>query len=131
MRLDVIMRYTGMALLLNSAFMLISALISYFNGIDSGFVPLSLSFLLTAVLGIFPRIFANKKVDRILSKEGFVIVTIAWLISCFVGMFPYLLWGGEFNIINAWFESVSGFTTTGATILTDIEALPKGLLFWR
>ena len=46
-------------------------------------------------------------------------------------MLPYVLWGGEFTLINAWFESVSGYTTTGSTILTDIEALPKSLLFWR
>jgi trk system potassium uptake protein TrkH len=46
-------------------------------------------------------------------------------------MFPYLLWGGEFTVVNAWFESVSGFTATGASILNNIEALPKGLLFWR
>jgi trk system potassium uptake protein TrkH len=46
-------------------------------------------------------------------------------------MLPYIIWGGEFTIINAWFESVSGYTTTGATILNDIEALPKSLLFWR
>jgi trk system potassium uptake protein TrkH len=46
-------------------------------------------------------------------------------------MFPYLIWGGEFTMINAWFESVSGFTTTGASILNDIEYLPRGLLFWR
>jgi trk system potassium uptake protein TrkH len=46
-------------------------------------------------------------------------------------MLPYIIWGGEFTIINAWFESVSGYTTTGSTILNDIEALPKSLLFWR
>jgi trk system potassium uptake protein TrkH len=46
-------------------------------------------------------------------------------------MLPYILWGGEFTVSNAWFESVSGFTTTGATILKDVESLPHGLLFWR
>ena len=46
-------------------------------------------------------------------------------------MFPYLIWGGEFSLVNAWFESVSGLTTTGSTILNDVEALPRGLQFWR
>ena len=46
-------------------------------------------------------------------------------------MLPYVLWGGEFNLVNAWFESVSGYTTTGATILNNIEALPHSLLLWR
>lgn len=130
MKLQVVFRYIGMVLLFESAFMLLSALISYFNGIDSGFVPLLLSFLFTALLGSFPLIFVDKT-KSLSSKESYAIVIGAWLTSCVVGTFPYLLWGGEFSLINAWFESVSGFTTTGASILNDIEALPKGLLFWR
>ena len=51
--------------------------------------------------------------------------------ACIVGTFPYLIWGGEFTLVNALFESVSGFTTTGATVLTDVEALPRGMQFWR
>jgi len=51
--------------------------------------------------------------------------------SFIVGMLPYVLYGGEFTLVNAWFESVSGYTTTGSTILTDIECLPRSLLFWR
>ena len=50
---------------------------------------------------------------------------------CGLRTFPYLIWGGEFSLVNAWFESVSGFTTTGSTILNDVEALPRGLQFWR
>lgn len=55
----------------------------------------------------------------------------SWLLACVVGMFPYLIWGGEFSVINAWFETVSGFTTTGSSILQNVEALPRGLQFWR
>ena len=51
--------------------------------------------------------------------------------SFIVGMLPYILYGGEFTLVNAWFESVSGYTTTGSTILTNIEDLPRSLLFWR
>lgn len=130
MRFNLALRYMGMVLLLNAAFMLISAVISALNGMDTGFYPLILSFLLTTVLGTFPQIFVDKS-DQLNNKEGYVIVVGAWLISCLVGTFPYLLWGGEFDFINSWFESVSGFTTTGATVLNDVEALPKGLLFWR
>ena len=130
MRLQVVFRYIGMVLLFESAFMLLSAIISYANGIDGGFAPLLLSFLFTALLGSFPLIFVDKS-SRLSSKESYAIVIGAWLFSCVVGTFPYLLWGGEFSILNAWFESVSGFTATGASILNDIEALPKGLLFWR
>ena len=100
------------------------------NGYDSAFSPLLLSSFMTSLLGIFPLFFV-KKVDEISTKEGYAIVVGSWLVACIVGMFPYLIWGGEFTLINAWFESVSGFTTTGASILNDIEFLPRGLLFWR
>lgn len=117
-------------MLLNAAFMLLSAGISLINNTDSGFYPLMLSFVLTSILGVFPLIFVRKN-DRINMKEAYAIVVGAWLTACIVGTFPYLLWGGEFSWPTAWFESVSGFTTTGSTALADVEALPKGLLFWR
>jgi trk system potassium uptake protein TrkH len=85
---------------------------------------------MTALLGTFPLFFVER-VDEIKTKEGYAIVVGSWILSCVVGMFPYLIWGGEFTLANAWFESVSGFTTTGASILNDIEFLPRGLLFWR
>ena len=130
MRLNVVLRYVGMVLLFVAAFMLASAVIALYNGRDSSFHPLLLSTLLTALLGAFPLLFVEKS-DQITTKEGYCIVVGAWLVSCVVGMFPYLIWGGEFNLINAWFESVSGFTATGASILNDIEGLPRGILFWR
>ena len=129
MRFTVILRYVGTVMLCLSAFMAASAGISFVSD-DAGFYPLLLSALLTLLLGIFPMIFVPKA-ESISTKEGFMIVVGSWLLSCVVGMFPYLIWGGEFSIVNAWFESVSGFTTTGASILTNIEALPQGLLFWR
>ncbi len=131
MRLDVVMRYVGVVMLFIAAFMLLSAAISYISGVDSAFYSLLLSALLTTLLGAFPMIFVNPNRGQLSNKEGFCIVVGSWLLACFVGMFPYLIWGGEFNLANAWFESVSGFTTTGATILEDIEALPRGLQFWR
>ena len=129
MRYSVILRYAGSVMLIISAFMAISAIISLVSH-DAGFYPLLLSSLLTLALGGFPMLFVPKA-DHITTKEGFTIVVGSWIMACAVGMFPYLIWGGEFTFINAWFESVSGFTATGASILTDIEALPQGLLFWR
>lgn len=113
-----------------AAFMLASAAVSMLNGYDSAYYPLLLSSFMTALLGTFPLFFVER-VEEIKTKEGYAIVVGSWLVACIVGMFPYLIWGGEFTIINAWFESVSGFTTTGASILNDIEFLPRGLLFWR
>ena len=130
MRFYVILRYSGMVMLFAALFMAVSAVVSFLNGMDSSFYPLVLSALLTALLGAFPLLFVPRS-EQINNKEGFCIVVGSWIMACVVGMFPYLMWGGEFSLVNAWFESVSGFTTTGATILHDVEALPKGLLFWR
>jgi trk system potassium uptake protein TrkH len=130
MRISVVIRYIGVVLLVLAAFMLVAAGISYASDIDSAYSPLIMSSLLTLLIGCFPMIFVPKT-DRISQKEGYCIVVGAWVVASIVGMFPYLMWGGEFTLANAWFESVSGFTTTGASILKDIEALPRGLLFWR
>lgn len=132
MRLSVIFRYIGIVMLFLALFMLASAGVSYINHVDTAFYPLLISFMLTLVLGVFPLIFVNKDPNATMTtKESYCIVVGAWLLACVVGMFPYLIWGGEFSLINAWFESVSGFSCTGASILNDIEALPRGLLFWR
>ncbi|MBN2282744.1 MAG: TrkH family potassium uptake protein [Deltaproteobacteria bacterium] len=129
MRYHIILRYVGIILLINAAFLLVSAMISFFKG-DSALFPLIYTCLIAALFGAFPFIFIPPT-EEISVKEGFTIVISSWLLSCLIGMIPYVLWGGEFTITNAWFESVSGFTTTGSSILTDIEALPPGLLFWR
>ena len=120
----------GKALLINAFFMLISIAISIYYGFDSAFTPLLISFLVTFITGTFPFIFVKKNTATTL-QSGFLTIVLAWILSFIFGMLPYVLWGGEFTLINAWFESVSGYTTTGSTILTDIEALPKSLLFWR
>ena len=130
MNLKAITLNVGKALLVSALFMLLSVVVSIFYGMDSGFTPLLISCVLTALVGFFPFIFV-KSAPLMSLKDGFVTVVLAWLLSFIFGMLPYIIWGGEFTIINAWFESVSGYTTTGSTILNDIEALPKSLLFWR
>ncbi len=120
----------GKALLINALFMLIAIGISIANGFDPAFTPLLISFLVTFLTGMFPLIFV-RKAPATTMQSGFLTIVTAWLLSFIFGMLPYVLWGGEFTLINAWFESVSGYTTTGSTILTDIESLPKSLLFWR
>jgi trk system potassium uptake protein TrkH len=120
----------GKALLVSALFMLLSIVVSILNGRDSAFGPLMISFIITLIVGGFPFIFVKKA--QILSlNDGFLTIVLSWLLSFIFGMLPYVLWGGEFTLINAWFESVSGYTTTGSTILSDVEALPKSLIFWR
>ena len=71
---------------------------------------------------------AERKLGR---KDGYIVVTFAWIIFSIFGMLPYYISGYIPNITNAFFETMSGFSTTGASILDDIEAMPHGLLFWR
>ena len=130
MNLKVISRNVGIALLVSSLFMLLSVGISLLDGEDSALAPLLISFALTFTVGIFPFIFV-RRTERITLKDGYMIIFLSWLLSFLFGMLPYALWGGPFTLANAWFESVSGFTTTGSTILEDVEALPRSLLFWR
>lgn len=130
MNLKAISLNVGRALLVSALFMFLSIIVSLIDGRDSGFVPLTISFIITLVVGGFPFIFVRK--GQIASlRDGFLTIVFSWLLSFIFGMLPYVLWGGEFTLINAWFESVSGYTTTGSTILDNIEALPRSLLFWR
>ncbi|MBQ8061070.1 MAG: TrkH family potassium uptake protein [Bacteroidales bacterium] len=130
MNIKVISRYVGYALLVSALFMFLSILISVANGNDSALAALMISFTLTFTVGIFPFFFV-RKTSAINLKEGYLIIVLSWVLSFIFGMLPYALWGGPFTVVNAWFESVSGFTTTGATILEDVESLPNSLLFWR
>ena len=130
MNLKVITRNVGVALLVSALFMLLSVFVSIANGKDSALAPLLISFSITFICGIFPFIFV-KRGPAISLKDGYMIIFLSWLMSFEFGMLPYALWGGPFTLVNAWFESVSGFTTTGASILEDVEILPKSLLFWR
>lgn len=93
-----------------------------------------LPFLITiGVIVVFslPSVILKPKNTRIFAKEGFICVAGTWVLMSVFATLPYVLSGAIPNVVNAFFEAVSGLTTTGATILADIEALPKGILFWR
>jgi len=130
MNLKAISYNVGMALLVSALFMFLSLCVSVIYGMDSGFTPLFISFVITLIVGAFPFLFVRKP-EAMSLRDGFLTIVLSWMLSFVFGMLPYVMWGGEFTLINAWFESVSGYTTTGSTILVDIEALPKSLLFWR
>lgn len=130
MNLKAISKNVGLALLVSALFMFLSVIVSVIDGRDSAFGPLLVSSIITFLVGIFPFLFV-RQTQPISLKDGFVIIVMSWMLSFLFGMLPYVMWGGEMSMMDAWFESVSGFTTTGATILNDIEALPRSLLFWR
>ncbi len=93
---------------------------------------LLLSMLITSSVGLILFVSTRNKEENLLNhREGVAIVTIGWLMSGLFGTLPYLFSGTIPEFTNAYFESISGFTTTGASILPDIESLPKGILLWR
>ena len=131
MNWKIITWYIGVSLLLVSMLMVVSGLLACFTPGDESRVPLLLSAFLTGTVGFYPLIFVKRSRHRLTFREGNGIVVGAWTLACLFGMLPFLFYGREFTPVNALFESVSGFTTTGASILNDIEALPRGLQFWR
>lgn len=130
MNLKTISRNVGYALLVSALFMFLSIIVSLVDGRDSALAALMISFLITFIVGIFPFIFV-RRTSAVTLKEGYLIIVLSWFLSFVFGALPYVLWGGPFDVVNAWFESVSGYTTTGATILSSVEDLPRSLLFWR
>jgi len=118
-------------LLIVEAFFMLSGLgfALYFN---ESVWPLLLSSLITGLVGI-PIWIVTRKNDRknIGKREGYLIVSLTWVIISLFGTLPFLLSGTITSYSDAFFETISGFTTTGATILTNIEAVPKDILYWR
>ncbi|HPD64056.1 MAG TPA: potassium transporter TrkG [Bacteroidia bacterium] len=117
-------------LILESILMATSLSFSAYYGY-SDFKAIALSSLITFSCGIF-LFFVTRKTEYNASKrEGYLIVTLGWIIISLFGTLPYILSGAIPDFTDAFFETMSGFTTTGASILTDIEKIPKGILFWR
>ena len=118
----------GKMLLTESFLMLFPAFVSLLYGEKEG-----IAFLLTAVILLLVSLLGSRKPKHtaIYAKEGFLIVALAWVLWSVFGTLPFLISGTIPRFDDAFFEVVSGFTTTGSTILTDIEALPKSMNFWR
>ncbi len=99
---------------------------------DGCSLALVYSFLITSGGGILVFLLTKTAEYSSLSqREGMAVVTLSWVSAGFFGALPFLLSGSIGTLTNAYFESISGFTTTGASILSNIEALPKGVLLWR
>ena len=123
-------RYIGFSLIGVAMLMFLSAFISFRNDMDEGFDPLVFSGMAALLSGVF-AIIATKPQVNMSIEDGCCIVTGCWIATCVYGALPFMIYGGEFTVMNAFFESVSGFTTTGASILNNIEALPYSMQFWR
>ncbi len=120
----------GLLLLFNGAFMLLSSLVSLLTD-DGVTFELTFAAFLVLFIGVFIMLLSRNHSKQIQKREGYIVVSFGWILMSLSGMLPYLFSGVIPDISSAFFETMSGYTTTGSSVLNDIESLPKGILFWR
>ena len=126
----IIFNLIGFLLVLDGLFMLLGIPFSIYYG-DDDINTLILSAALTIICGILLFAFTRSHEKEINKRDGYIVVTLGWLSMSLFGAIPFVIHGSIPSYTDAFFETMSGFTTTGASILDNIEALPHGLLFWR
>jgi trk/ktr system potassium uptake protein len=126
----IIFHFLGLLLLFNGGFMLLASLISviYKDGVASHIL---LAGLIVIAIGVLCMLLTKKHRKEMNKREGYIVVAFGWIVMTLSGTLPYMLTDAIPSFTNAFFETISGYTTTGATILNDIESLPEGILFWR
>lgn len=126
----IISKIIGSLLFIEAFFMAWCAVMSFFFDEDDQ-IAFLMSLLITLGCG-FLFLFLGRNADNSLSRrDAYLLVTAVWLIFSLFGIFPFMIHGSITSLTDAYFESISGFTTTGATIIDDVECLPHGILFWR
>lgn len=128
--IKIILQMMGILLLFNGGFMLFSAIVSWYYE-DGALQGILFAGILTIFIGILMQIFSKGFEKQIGKREGYLIVTLGWITMSVSGALPYIFSGAIPSFTNAFFETMSGYTTTGASIINDIEAMPKSILFWR
>ncbi|MGL5937421.1 MAG: TrkH family potassium uptake protein [Phocaeicola sp.] len=128
--IKMISRVLGYLFCIESAFLLLCSFMAlYFEESDVPAFFISIASTLTTGLIL---IFAGRNAERRISRrDGYIVVSLSWVLFSLFGMLPFYLSGYIPSVTDAFFETMSGFTTTGASILNNIEELPHGLLFWR
>jgi len=126
----IISKIIGSLLFIEAFFMAWCVAISFSYHEDDGMAFL-ISMLITFGSAFLFLMLGRKAMNSLSRHDAYVVVTAVWIIFSFFGMFPFLIHGCITNVTDAYFETISGFTTTGASILDDVEVLPHGILFWR
>lgn len=124
----------GQNLVMVSMLMLASAFVALYYNINYGekdFIPLLVPSLATFFIGAILFLLGRKTIKKMRKEDNFLAVTLTWLILTVLGMIPYLMCGTFDNVSDAFFETMSGFTTTGATVMNNIDSQPHGILLWR
>ena len=127
---QIIFYFMGILLLFNGGFMFLSALVSIIlkDGIT---INLLSAGSIVFIFGLLLMLFIKNHEKHIHKREGYLIVSLGWILMIFSGMLPYLFTETNPQISFAFFETTSGYTATGSTILDDIESLPNSIIFWR
>lgn len=125
-----IIRIIGVLLLLETVMLLACSGVSYYYK-DTSLIDFWKSAGITAGIGVLMAILGKGGERQLTRRDGYVLVSLAWVAFSLFGMLPFYISGYIPDVTNAFFETMSGFTSTGATILDNIESLPHGLLFWR
>ncbi len=130
LNLKIIYQFLGITSTLNGVFMLFAIPFSLYYQDNSEWGILSAG-MVSITIGLLLFFFNKTDNKNIQKKEGYLIVTFGWLMLTVTGMLPYLFTATIPSVTDAFFETISGYSTTGSSILTDIESMPKGILFWR
>ena len=130
MNLKLIIRVLGFLIFGEGIALLLSLLVSLIYG-DSDLPAFIITSAIALITGGILLLLTKKAVKDTGKRDDFIIVSFSWIIFSLFGCLPYIISGSIPNFTDAFFETISGFTTTGASVLTDIEALPYGILFWR
>lgn len=131
MNIRLVCNYIGKMMALDSVCMIPALFIAIFMGERQALYAFLVTIILQAAFGLLILLTVKPKDKRMYAKEGFVIVVLCWVMISFFGAIPVCLSGAIPSFVDALFEIVSGFTTTGATILAEIEGLPMSILYWR
>lgn len=134
----------GIFILVEAFFMMIASMVALYYNVHGGERDVVSLLASTMITGIFGFILLSagrekakksgsrdKKIDSLTMKDSFILVTVTWILFAVFGMLPFIFTGAIDNITDAFFESMSGFTTTGSTIMNNIDAQPHGILMWR
>ncbi len=126
----VILNFIGFLLILDGLAMMTGIPFSLYYG-DNDILVLLITGGAISLLGFLLYLFTKNKSKEITKREGYIVVSIGWVVMSLFGALPFVIHGSIPSFTDAFFETMSGFTTTGASILNNIESIPHGLLFWR
>lgn len=126
----ILFRVIGWLLIIESIFMLVPLVTSIIY-MDSSIKGISLSIAITLISGLIMALAIKPKNNNLGKREAILLTTMVWLIFSLFGMLPFMICEPHLSFVDAFFEAVSGFTTTGASVIRDVEVVPNGVLIWR